>query len=244
MEGLSAHDGSADDLARPSVDALVLDGAVRLTLSPEQDFTLGRSASCDHQLDASDRAISRQHVRFRFSQEQWWIDNLSQARPVHVIDEFGLSTPLACGSSRVVDRAALIVQIPGEVFTHVIAMSRPSLSAQPLQPTGSLADPDTLILSLTDLERAAAASLCEGYLQEPPRHDPNPRTYAEIADRLGVPRSTALKRVESIRSKLVRAGVPGLLYSPDARRQLAEYLLAARQIQAADLTFLDVVPVD
>ena len=67
---------------------------------------------------------------------------------------------------------------------------------------------------------------------------PEPRTYEEAAQRLGLPATTVRKRIEGIRHVLVEAGVPGL-EGGDARRNLSEWLLSNRLITADDLVALE-----
>ena len=70
-----------------------------------------------------------------------------------------------------------------------------------------------------------------------PRYNPRPLTYSEIADMVGLPRSTVTKRIEAVRTQLKEHGVPGL-EDDDARRPLAEWLLSMRLIVPADLEWL------
>jgi len=96
---------------------------------------------------------------------------------------------------------------------------------------------DAHVPVLTELRKEVLVALVAGYLQSFPRYDPRPRTYAEVAAAVDLPRSTVMKRIEAVRTGLVAAGVPGL-EEPDARRPLAEWLLSMRLITSADLDWL------
>ncbi|HMJ74557.1 MAG TPA: hypothetical protein VK507_01220, partial [Iamia sp.] len=60
------------------------------------------------------------------------------------------------------------------------------------------------------------------------------RTYADAAARLTWPRTTLVKRIEYLRSRLTAAGVPGL-HGDNALRALAEYVIAAGILTRDDL---------
>jgi hypothetical protein len=52
-------------------------------------------------------------------------------------------------------------------------------------------------VTYTDDDRRALVALFAGYLEPFPRHDRRPRSYADAAARLGVLRTTLVKRIES-----------------------------------------------
>jgi hypothetical protein len=64
------------------------------------------------------------------------------------------------------------------------------------------------MISMAD--RLAMVALFAGYLEELPRYDPYPKSYAAAAARLGWPRSTLVKRIEYLRTRLHAAGVPNM----------------------------------
>ena len=82
---------------------------------------------------------------------------------------------------------------------------------------------------LNDEDRAAMVALFAEYLEDPPRSDPQPKSYRAAAARLDVPRSTLVKRIEYLRARLDRAGVPNMT-GFNALASLAEYALARRLI--------------
>lgn len=99
----------------------------------------------------------------------------------------------------------------------------------------------TWMPAVTYNERVALVAVAEGYLLPHPRHDPNPRTYAQAALRLDLPVSTVRKRLENVRKKLMDAGV-FQVEGADARAATVEFALAVRLVTAADLPLLDAPP--
>jgi hypothetical protein len=87
-------------------------------------------------------------------------------------------------------------------------------------------------------DRAALVALFAGYLEEGERYDPYPKSYAAAAARLGWPRTKLVKRIEYLRSRLEKAGVPNM-QGWNAMTSLAEHVLAARMITRDDLRLLD-----
>ena len=90
---------------------------------------------------------------------------------------------------------------------------------------------------VNDADRLALVALFAGYLEEHPRHDPNPKSYAAAAARLGWPRTTLVKRVEYLRTRLDAAGVPGMM-GWNAMTNLAEYVLTTGIITKDDLALV------
>jgi hypothetical protein len=87
---------------------------------------------------------------------------------------------------------------------------------------------------ITPEDRAALVALFAGYLQDGPRYDPNPKSYNAAAARLGWPAPTVRKRIEHLRYRLNKAGVPNMT-GWNALTNLAEYVLANRTITKDDL---------
>ena len=83
----------------------------------------------------------------------------------------------------------------------------------------------------------ALTALFSGYLEQFPRYDPHPRSYADAAATLGWPRTTLVKRIEYLRSRLTGAGVPNLL-GETALASLAEWALTSRVVTRDDLRLL------
>ena len=87
---------------------------------------------------------------------------------------------------------------------------------------------------ISDQDRLALAALFAGYLEPFPRYDPHPKTYADAASVLGWPRSTLVKRIEYLRTRLTNAGVPNLL-GDNALDHLAEWALTSGVLTRSDL---------
>jgi hypothetical protein len=221
-------------------DVLELEGAIEDVLPAEDGlWTFGRNAECTWELGPGDLGISRLQGGFERRRGEWWIRNLSATRPISVVLDTGLGETIAVESSRVVDRRSLTVIVTGEVHRHPIFVRRPIVSMTSVRTgPGRLTDGvATTIPPITPRERWALVAMVEGYLAPPPRHDPRPRSYQQVADRLGLPRSTVMKRIENVRKKLDAAGVPGMA-ADDSRAALAEHLLASRTISGEDLAAL------
>jgi hypothetical protein len=183
---------------------------------------------------------------FVWENDVWWIVNRSTKRALHVVDPLGLSVPLPVArsgwppSKRAVDPGGLRILVAGDVWTHEL---QASYAAPPLASTiaqisaGSTTSGHSPVL--TEARRLVLVAMVSGYLQRFPRYDPRPLTYAEISELVNLPRSTVVKRIESVRDQLRSQGLPGLEES-DARRPLAEWLLAMRLVSPSDLDWLAV----
>ena len=86
-------------------------------------------------------------------------------------------------------------------------------------------------------DRLAMVALFAGYLEDPPRYDPYPKSYAAAAARLGWPRTTLVKRIEYLRTRLDAAGVPNMT-GFNALANLAEYAISRGLISRDDLARL------
>ena len=181
---------------------------------------------------------------FVWENDIWWIVNRSTKRALHVVDPLGLSVPLPVArsgwppSKRAVDPGGLRILVAGDVWTHEV---QASYAAPPLASTiaqmgaGSTTSDHSPVL--TEARRLVLVALVSGYLQRFPRYDPRPLTYAEISELVNLPRSTVVKRIESVRDQLRSQGLPGL-EEADARRPLAEWLLSMRLVTPPDLDWL------
>lgn len=215
--------------------------------SPTASFVFGRDDDCDLVLDAGDRAISRQAGRICWDGVSWVVRNTSGTRPLYQINEAGLRAVVPTGASATIPGGVSRILVIGGVYAHElrVCLGDPGSTGDP-SPGGGAGDPSpvgqdserTLLPAMTRNERAAVVALVEGYLHDHPRYDPRPRTYAEAADRLDLPVATVRKRIENLRQKLLRSGVVEL-DAPDARAALAEFVLATRLVDRADLALLD-----
>ncbi len=225
--------------SRSMVDAvhLLIAGEGPIRIRPEEPFTFGRSPGCDLTLDDSDRSISRVAGLIEYVDGVWFLVNASTSRPLYLISEVGLRRTIPTGGREVLPSGETRVVVVG-VRTHelVLAVGEAALAAGGHVDLGS-AD-RTAMPSITANERIALVAVAEGYLLPHPRHDPQPRTYTQAGERVGLPMSTVRKRVENVRKKLIDAGI-FQVEGADARAATVEFALAVRLITGADLPLLD-----
>jgi hypothetical protein len=173
----------------------------------------------------------------------WWLVNKSTVRPLEVVDDVGIRTVLPPGR-RLAVTAPITVIVEGATRRHALTIDLPdeaqdSSSGGPVSgpqvegnPTRAASD-----VALTSADKLALVALFSGYLEPFPRYDPHPKSYADAAARLDWPRTTLVKRVEYMRTRLTNAGVPNLL-GDNALQHLAEWALATGLIGRADLALL------
>ena len=172
----------------------------------------------------------------------WWVLNRSTVRPLEVVDDIGIRTVVAPGR-RLAVFGPLTVVVEGSVRRHALALQTgPSVPA----PAGAPAaagndDPRPTVTAaevvINDQDRLALVALFAGYLEPFPRYDPHPRSYADAAARLGWPRTTLVKRIEYLRTRLTDAGVPNL-QGENALPALAEWALLTGSLTRQDLDLL------
>jgi hypothetical protein len=209
-----------------------------VTIGPEERLTFGRSSSNLLPVGVGDRSVSRVAGEAFWSDGCWWLQNTSKTRPLHRLDDTGLRVPIpVAGRISLIDPLTR-VSLVGSIHTHVIVFSHTGASHVPREHEHEhIDDAKTAEALLSPNEFRAVVALVEGYLEPPPRHDPRPRTYSEAAERLGIPASTVRKRIERARAKFVEAGVVELC-CPDARVELAEFVLSTRMVGRDDLDLL------
>ena len=213
-------------------------GDAEFRVGPDDTFTFGRAPSCSVCLDASDIAISRQAGRFEHDGRGWWVVNSSASRQFAVVDEIGLRSVLPPARRATLDGVARVL-VDGSDRVHELAVDVPRASEIAVEsaPTGlSTSIGDGVLVN--DADRAALVALFAGYLEQGRRYDPYPKSYAAAAARLGWPRTTLVKRVEYLRSRLSAAGVPNLS-GWNALANLAEYALTTGLITRDDLAMLN-----
>jgi hypothetical protein len=217
------------------------EGAVTITMDatvhsvPETGLTFGRDEACDLTLDPDDVGISRRAGSIEREAGTWWLVNRSGSRPLSVIDELGLRSLLAPGRRAALE-APVTVIVEGSQSEHALAVRVPRLETpvETGEPTEGLLTAVGEGVLVNDADRLALVALFAGYLQDYPRHDPNPKSYAAAAARLGWPRTTLVKRIEYLRTRLTNAGVPGLM-GWNAMSNLAEYVITTGIITKDDL---------
>ncbi|MBO0728157.1 MAG: hypothetical protein J2P57_02790 [Acidimicrobiaceae bacterium] len=213
-------------------------GGRRFEVAPGDVFTFGRAESCTVCLDPDDLGISRLAGSIEHASGTWWILNRSTVRPIDVIDEIGIRAVLAPGR-RLAVASPLTVVVEGSTRRHALEVDAGSFRAgAPLdQPIDALPTSKADDVVISHLDRQALVAVFGGYLEPFPRYDPHPRSYADAAVRLGWPRSTLVKRIEYLRTRLSNAGVPNL-FGENALPHLAEWALATRVITREDLDLL------
>ncbi len=215
----------------------ILAGGDEYRLSPGETFTFGRAESCTLCLDPDDAAISRLAGEVERFGEVWFVTNRSASRPFAVVDGPGLRRVLAPGQRDAIEgRVRVIVDGTGAKHELIFEGPPPALDGPstvvPGQPTAAGQD-----VMINDADRLALVALFAGYLHEGRRYDPSPRSYDAAAKRLGWPRTTLVKRVEYIRTRLTNAGVPNL-QGWNALSSLAEYALTTKLITPDDLRLI------
>jgi hypothetical protein len=202
------------------------------------ELTFGRAESCTVCLDPEDLGISRLTGSVGSDNGVWWVTNRSRARSFSVIDDIGFPKVLAPAQRYAVEGHVRVV-IEGQHGGHeldIIAPARTADGSEPGAPPGApTAIGEDVLIRHED--RLALTALFAGYLEEGRRYDPHPRTYLAAATRLGWPKTTLIKRIEYLRTRLDKAGVPNLT-GDHALESLAEYALAARIITKDDLRLL------
>jgi hypothetical protein len=201
---------------------------------PGQPFTFGRAASCTVCLDPDDVSISRLAGSIDWESGAWWLSNASNTRQLDLVDEVGFRSVLTPGRRAAVEgRLRVIVQGASGSHELILLGPGPKITCVGGQATG-LPTEIGADVSINDADRAALVALFAGYLEEGPRYDPYPKSYAAAAARLGWPRTTLVRRIEYLRKRLSKAGVPNM-DGWNALSNLAEYVLAAKIITRDDL---------
>lgn len=216
-------------------------GAEARTVTPQEMLTFGRSERCTICLRPYDEGVSRWAGSLQCEMGTWWLTNESETRAFEVVDQVGQSQLLLPGARHTFDEGRAEVVLTGVTYRYCIAVTvaneaatRGLTARRPLTGAPTVGVQEVLV---TPRERLALVALLAGYLEPFPRKTNAPATYHEAAQRLGVPPATVRRRIENVRHKLSRAGVPDL-WGPQARQHLAAYVLATRVITADDLQLL------
>lgn len=204
---------------------------------PEETVTFGRSAECSICLDPEDVSISRRAGSLECENGTWWLTNRSSVRPLSIVDDLGFRTVLPPGRRAAVESPTRVV-VDGTRTSHTlrieVSVAQVALPDPP-PPGAPTAVGEEVLISPAD--RLAMVALFAGYLDDPPRYDPHPKSYAAAAARLGWPRTTLVKRIEYLRTRLTDAGVPNLT-GWNALVSLAEYALTRGLVSKDDLRLL------
>ncbi|MGH3731136.1 MAG: hypothetical protein ACRDTU_20660 [Micromonosporaceae bacterium] len=208
-------------------------------VTPTESFSFGRAEDCTACLDPEDASISRRAGSLENSNGTWWLTNRSSVRPLAVIDELGFRSVLAPGRRTAVEATVRVVVDAGR-GSHTLRIE----VADPARPDDAVEQPppgqpttvgEAVLISAAD--RLAMVALFAGYLDDGPRYDPHPKSYAAAAARLGWPRTTLVKRIEYLRTRLSNAGVPNMT-GWNALANLAEYAISRGLITRDDLSLI------
>ena len=221
-------------------DVRVRYGETEFVMPAGEAFTFGRAPSCTLCLDPDDVAISRLAGRIEHDGRGWWIVNASASRQLATVDEYGLRSVLPPGRRAALEGTSRVL-VEGTEAAHQLTVTVPLDSE-------AAAEPDVLLsegvptsmgegVLINAADRIALVALFAGYLEEGKRYDPYPKSYAAAAARLGLPRTTLVKRIEYLRVRLTAAGVPNLT-GWNALAHLAEYALTTGVITRSDLALL------
>jgi hypothetical protein len=202
------------------------------------EFSFGRSAQCSHCLDPDDAAISRTAGVIRSEGGTWFVVNVSSTRMLEVVDAHGIRGVLAPGRKYALEGRMRVLVQGSRPKPHQLRVEAPEHRTprvgSPVDGVPTLIGQD---VTITQQDRLALIALFAGYLEEGERYDPHPRSYEAAAKRLGWPRTTLVKRIEYLRTRLDKAAVPAMT-GPNALSSLAEYVLTRGLINPADLRLL------
>jgi hypothetical protein len=203
-----------------------------------QEFTFGRSEQCSLCLAADDAAISRRAGMIVAEGGTWLVVNLSGTRPLDVVDGHGLRSTLAPLRAYALDGRMRVLVRGSLPKPHMLHISAPHRWARLVEaPTDEECTAIGQNVRISQQDRVGLVALFAGYLEDEDRYDPHPRSYEAAAKRLGCPRTTLVRRVEYLRSRLDKAGVPNMT-GPNALNNLAEYVLTSGLITSDDLRAL------
>lgn len=221
-----------------SGELLVIFNGRQWHLEDDEIFTFGRSEICTLRLDPEDTAISRLAGEIRQVDGIWFLTNRSTSRPLPLADESGLRQLLGPGRRDVVEGTLRVLVEGREGRRHELVLhGPPPPDGDPEHGAPGTATASGLEVRLSLDDRRALAALFVGYLLEGDAYDPVPRTYRSAAHRVGCGEKALTKRVDYIRARLTRAGVPRLT-DYGALNALAEHVLANRLITREDLRLI------
>jgi len=207
-------------------------------------LTFGRSNACTICLDVEDLGISRLAGRISYDGARWILENTSDRRAFDIVAESGLRAVFAPGQVTVLS-GRVVLQVEGHCGRHVLTVAAPKAAgSDEQQPSGAeTVTGDGVRVSQDD--RLVLTALFAGFLLDPPRYDPHPRSYEAAARRLKsrpngdrFTASAVRKRIEHLKDRLRAAKVPNLT-GPSALYGLAEWALTGRKISKEDLGVLD-----
>ena len=220
-------------------DVVITIGTTRFDLDTTTGFTFGRATDCTICLDPTDTGISRYAGSVTHESSSWWLENTSTKRPLTIVDDRGLRSVLHPGR-RIAVESQIRALVAGTRGSHCVTIEPQHTAEAPAPEAGPLTGASTAIgeeVLVKPADRLAMVALFAGYLLDPPRYDPHPRSYEAAAKRLGWTRTQLLRRIEYLRVRLTDAGVPNL-NGASALYNLAEFALSRELVTKDDLALL------
>lgn len=206
-------------------------------LAPGDSFTFGRATTCTACLDPEDSGISRLAGSVALAGDVWFLTNRSQRRALAVVDRFGLRRVLGPGQREAVEGRVRVL-VDGSRGSHELILAGPVPAGESGEVATGASTQSGQEVVVNEADRRALVALFAGYLLEGDGYDPAPRSYAAAAARLRCERTTLVKRIEYLRTRLTNAGVPNL-HGWNAMQALAEYVLTTGIITTDDLRLID-----
>jgi hypothetical protein len=220
-----------------SLELVIEYGPNRYVLTGDDDFTFGRDSGCSLRLDPTDSSVSRRAGAITRQGDFWFLVNQSSARQLDVVHESGIRNVVPPNRRHALEGSMRILVHGGRAKPYTLRVHAPTEHGGDLvEPTGTSTQIGQHV-TINDNDRRALVALFAGYLENGDRYDPHPRSYDAAAARLTWPRSTLVKRVEYLRTRLAKAGVPNVT-GPYALVGLAEYVLNRGLITKEDLNML------
>jgi hypothetical protein len=201
-------------------------------VQPGERLTFGRGLDCTVCLSDVDVKVSRHAGVLECVGDIWFLANTSRTQ-MSVVDEFGMRSVVQ-PSRRVAVEGPVWAVVDGE-RSYRVHIEVPVASPDRVKPPSEgvpTAFGERSLASETD--RLAMVVLFAQYLEDSPRPNPQPTTYQAAAARLQWSESSLRRRIERLRDRLAKAGVPNM-HGPNAMPNLAEYALATRLITKDDL---------
>jgi len=213
-------------------------GTDSYVVAADQDFSFGRSERCTLCLDPDDAAISRMAGIILSDSGTWFLENVSSTCPLDVVDEHGIRSVLPPNRKYALEGQMRVLVRGSQPKPHVLHVHAPERLARNVDvPTDGEATAIGQNVNINHMDRMALVALFAGYLENEERYDPHPRSYEAAAKRLDLPRTTLVRRIEYLRTRLDKSGVPNMT-GPNALNNLAEYALTRKLIKSDDLRLL------
>jgi hypothetical protein len=213
-------------------------GAVSYVVATDEEFSFGRSERCSRCLDPDDATISRVAGIILSDGGTWFVENVSSTRPFDVVDEHGIRSVLPPSRKYALEGLMRVLVQGSRSKPYVLHVHAPERQARYVDvPTDGEATAIGQNVNINHMDRMTLVALFAGYLEDGERYDPHPRSYEAAAKRLDLPRTTLVRRIEYLRTRLDKSGVPNMT-GPNALNNLAEYALTRKLIKPDDLRLL------